>query len=139
LILGGGNFETAVGIPGASGVLRFDGTSWHSLAGANGAPTFVSGNMAVHNGELITNSTIRHPDGSFSHWSRWGPAGCAPGDVNCDQAVDVADVTFFVAAALDPGSVDGCVGIAADINQDGLINGADAGGFVECLLAGGCP
>jgi hypothetical protein len=97
LILGGGNFATAVGIPGASGVVRFDGTSWHSMAGDNGAPLFVSGNMTVHNGELITNSSIRHPDGTFSHWSRWGSV-CPtnPADINGDGVVGVPDLLAVI-------------------------------------------
>jgi hypothetical protein len=90
LIVGGGDFESATGIPGANGLVRFDGASWHSLVGDNGAPSFVSG-MCVHNGELITNSTIRHPDGTFSHWSRWGPVAPA-GDVDGDNDVDLDDL-----------------------------------------------
>jgi hypothetical protein len=116
LIIGGGNFETAVGIPGASGVLRFDGTSWHSMAGANGAPVFVSGNMCVHNGELITNSTIRHPDGTFSHWSRWGPS-CPIGDVNQDGVVNIQDLLAVIASwGTCPATC------PADIDHNGVVN-----------------
>jgi hypothetical protein len=98
LILGGGSFETATGVSGTNGLARFDGTSWHALVGDNGAPTFVSG-MCVHNGELITNSTIKHPDGTFSHWSRWGPV-CTPlpGDINGDGIVNVIDLLAAINA-----------------------------------------
>lgn len=121
LILGGGSFETAVGIPGANGLVRFDGTSWHALAGANGAPTFVSG-MAVHNGELITNSTIRHPDGTFSHWSRWGPV-CESGDVNGDGIVNVLDLLAVIGnwGACDPPPTL----CPADLDNNGTVNVLD--------------
>jgi hypothetical protein len=119
LILGGGNFETAVGIPGASGVVRFDGTSWHSMAGANGAPVFVSGNMCVHNGELITNSTIRHPDGTFSHWSRWGPV-CPFADITQDGSVNIDDLLAVINSwGVCPPPPEAC---AADLDGNGIVN-----------------
>jgi trimeric autotransporter adhesin len=119
LIVGGG-FTDAAGIPEADGLVRFDGASWHALVGDNGTSTFVSG-MAVHNDELITNNTIKHPDGSFSHWSRWGPScPTTPGDLNGDGQVDGADLGLVLAAW-------GSSAPDADLNDDGIVDGADLG------------
>ena len=69
-----GQFENAAGIPEADGLVRFDGTSWRSMATANGAIASITSGMAVHNGELITNGRVVHADGSVSNWRRFGTA-----------------------------------------------------------------
>ncbi|MDX2198173.1 MAG: FG-GAP-like repeat-containing protein [Phycisphaerae bacterium] len=63
-----------------------------------------------------------------------------PGDINCDDSVDFADITSFVSLLL--GGVEngdsvpiGCAGQdAADLNSDGFVSVADIGMFVELLL-----
>jgi hypothetical protein len=123
LILGGGNFESATGVAGASGLVRFDGTSWHALVGDNGAPTFVSG-MGVHNGELITNATMQHPDGTFSHWSRWGSI-CAIGDLTGDGQVGPADLAQLLAHWGQCPAKGPCIGDIAPPGGDGAVGPAD--------------
>ena len=65
--------------------------------------------------------------------------GCQRGDVNCDTSVNLNDVTPFIDALLDPTSLPAAAYTAVDINRDGLLNGADTMGFVECVLSAGCP
>jgi trimeric autotransporter adhesin len=67
-----GQFENAAGIPEADGLVRFDGTSWHSMATANGTPASITSGAWVHEGELITNGRVIHPGGSISNWRRLG-------------------------------------------------------------------
>jgi hypothetical protein len=69
-----GQFENAAGIPAADGLVRFDGTSWHAMATGNGTPGPTTSSAWVHDGELITNGGVIHPDGSISVWRRWGSA-----------------------------------------------------------------
>ncbi len=125
LILGGGDFESATGVPGAKGLVRFDGASWHALVGDNGAPSFVSG-LGVHNGELITNSSILHPDGTISTWSRWGrPIG----NLDSVNGVNLADWALFADCLQGPGSTaaPGCD--CADADADGDLDLADTAAF----------
>lgn len=65
--------------------------------------------------------------------------GCQRGDVNCDASVDLDDVLPFIDALLDTSALSAGAHAAADVNRDGLLNGADTADFVECLEAGGCP
>ena len=66
-----------------------------------------------------------------------------PGDLNCDGAINGADIdAFFVAIgdahryiALYPG----CNVSNADMNADGIVNGADIDPFFLCLGGGFCP
>jgi len=67
-----GQFENAAGIPEADGLVRFDGTSWQAMATANGTPSSITSSAWVHNGELITNGGVVHPDGLVSNWRRFG-------------------------------------------------------------------
>jgi trimeric autotransporter adhesin len=117
LIVGGG-FTNAAGIPEADGLVKFDGTSWSALAGNNGTTSFVSG-MWVHNSdagsELITNNAIKHPDGTFSHWSRWDSL-CPFGDVTQNGTIDVDDL-LAVINAWGP-----CAGCAADVTGNGIVD-----------------
>jgi hypothetical protein len=111
------------------------------MAGANGTPVFVSGNMCVHNGKLITNSTIRHPDGTFSHWSRWGPT-CRRGDTNCDGTIDFFDIDPFLLALFDPAgyatAFPDCSLDSADVNTDDNVDFFDIDPFLGCLFSA-CP
>jgi hypothetical protein len=60
------------------------------------------------------------------------------GDMNCNGAIGVDDVTLFVEALLDPGAFDAahpnCGSIQVDINQSGVADGADIQQFVNVLL-----
>ena len=59
-----------------------------------------------------------------------------PGDMNCDNAVNAADIPLFVDALLANGSFGGCDINRADMNADALINGRDMQRFVAALS---CP
>ncbi len=61
------------------------------------------------------------------------------GDMNCDGAVDTADMPFFVEALMYPDDFAGCDIGQADMNADGLVNGLDTQAFVAALLAPTCP
>ncbi len=60
------------------------------------------------------------------------------GDMNCDGAVDVADIPLFVQALLEDSDFGGCDINRADMNADTLIDGLDTQPFVAALLAP-CP
>ena len=60
---------------------------------------------------------------------------CRPGDMNCDNVIDMADVPHFVEALLATGSFSGCDINQADMNADTLINGRDTQPFVTAVLA----
>jgi len=56
------------------------------------------------------------------------------GDIDASGTVNLADVGIFATAVLDPDSLTGDPSCAADINQDGNLNGADIQGFIELVL-----
>ena len=62
------------------------------------------------------------------------------GDLNCDGAVDFADINPFVLALSDPAGYEaaypGCELVLADTNGDGSVSFADINPFVA-LLSGG--
>ena len=66
-----------------------------------------------------------------------------PGDLNCDGAVDGADIDPFFLALGDPAGYalqfPNCDLMLGDMNGDGAVNGADIDVFFECLGSGGCP
>ena len=90
----------------------------------------------------------------LAHGDRLGPCnGCGMrlmGDLNGDGALDGNDVSSFVdlllgrpggAQVLQPGGPDDATAFqneAADVNADGVIDMADIGAMVECVLLGGC-
>jgi hypothetical protein len=65
-----------------------------------------------------------------------------PGDLNCDDAVNVFDIDPFVLALTDPvaypAAFPGCDRLNADINGDGVVNAFDIDPFVS-LLTGRRP
>ena len=99
LIIGGG-FQDAAGIPEADGLVRFDGTAWHAMDTDTGT---VAGAMTagwVHNGELISDGGVFHPDGSFSTWRRLGWAWT---DLNSGLAGVSGAPVFFGTGTLAAG------------------------------------
>lgn len=62
-----------------------------------------------------------------------------PGDMNCDGAIDAADVERFARALTNAEEYDltspECPSFKADMNADLLTNGADVAGFVDVLLS----
>ncbi len=67
-----------------------------------------------------------------------GSAAAQSGDMNCDGAVNTADVPLFVDALLAKESFGGCDVQRADANADGLIDGRDLQALVTALLTPGC-
>ena len=65
------------------------------------------------------------------------------GDLNCDGARTISDITAFVQALIDPAAYaaqfPGCNISRADLNGDGLQNGKDISVFVALLMSGTCP
>jgi RHS repeat-associated protein len=64
---------------------------------------------------------------------------CSPGDIDQDGDVDKADQALFIGLLLPPGSEDPAELCAADVNQDGLVDGGDIGPFNQCLKGVVCP
>ena len=66
-----------------------------------------------------------------------------PGDMNCDGALNGADIDPFFLALGDPAAYllafPNCDPLNGDINGDGTLNGGDIDPFFRCLGAGGCP
>lgn len=67
---------------------------------------------------------------SLATWAPQPPLG----DLNCDLTVNLNDVDPFVQALLDPIGFGGCNVNLADVNQDTLIDGLDAGPFIDLLV-----
>jgi hypothetical protein len=66
--------------------------------------------------------------------ARWG---CLRGDLNCDEAVNAADIEPFILALLDPvaysAAFPDCNRELADMNADGDVDVFDIDGFVRAL------
>ncbi len=66
----------------------------------------------------------------------------APGDLNCDGAVDFFDIDPFILALFDASGYAAqfpdCDRRSADANQDGDVNFFDIDAFLQCLF-GACP
>lgn len=56
------------------------------------------------------------------------------GDVSGDSLVDSSDVGAFIAVLLDPGNATADDRCAADINEDGQVDGLDTQGFIQLLM-----
>ncbi|HPF37739.1 MAG TPA: NF038122 family metalloprotease [Phycisphaerae bacterium] len=60
---------------------------------------------------------------------------CRKGDLTGDATIDLFDTPLFVEATLDPDVASAQEACAADVNDDGVVNGLDVQGFVEKLIA----
>lgn len=90
----------------------------------------ISGNLAVV-GASLDDTTAGLDAGSAYVFD----VGCHPqGDLNCDNAVDLADVPHFIEALLDTGNFTGCEINRADANGDLQIDGRDVPHFVNLLV-----
>lgn len=67
------------------------------------------------------------------------PGGPLPGDMDCNDLVNLADLPLFVEALLDSAAFDqshpACDSNQADMDDSGLVNGQDVAGFVGALLS----
>ncbi len=73
-------------------------------------------------------------DGSSGHFTAELTPVFAPGDLNCDEAIDMNDLPLFVEALTAPGTFSGCDLNLADLSGDALINGQDIRLLTEALL-----
>jgi len=99
--------------------------------GEYGYPNISVFNWAVQFGEVSYPMYFDPPTSGTSF------ALCLPGDTNADHVTDVNDIPSFVDALLN-GSSALYASCAADMNQDGSIDGADVQAFTNCIM-GGCP
>jgi len=71
---------------------------------------------------------------------RYTPAAPLLGDMNCDGAVDTADIDGFVLAIVDPAAYAAafpdCDVTHADCNDDGAVDTADIDAFVQIVVGG---
>lgn len=96
--------------------------------------------FAVYNSELIAGGSFTTAGSYVSAYSAsWGPA-CLRGDMNCDQAVDLADVPLFVEPLLESPALSVCDSYSANVNGDVYldgsprIDGVDVQSFVATLM-----
>jgi len=137
---------------GAAYVFTRGGTTWSQqayLKASNaesfeyfGEPVAVSGNTVVV-GAPIEDSNATGVNGNEAN-NDLADSGAAyvfviesctsVGDMNCDCAVNVADVPGFVQALVDPAGFSGCNILNGDMQPDGSVNGRDVQGFVNLFI-----
>ena len=114
---------------GSSGPLddtwAFDGSVWWQLAGAGPAGR-AGGAMAY---DPVRQQVVLYgggPNGQFGDTWIWGRYDQVPGNLNCDAAVDFADINPFVLALSDPAgyaaAFPDCSIMNADCNRDGHVD-----------------
>lgn len=120
-------------------------TNFHSVTADDGS--FDSG---LHNSGFVYSRTFNTP-GFYPYYCFFhGAPGVGMfgtitvvsaderGDLNCDRAVDTADIHPFAIALTDTALYEDlfprCPITNADMNEDGQLNGADVPGFVSALL-----
>lgn len=114
--------------PSANGtyVFRLDNALANVLTTINTAPT--ASNVVSATVDTLT-------DGSFTF--QVGTA--ALGDMNCDNTLDLNDVSAFVLAQVDPtayaSAYPGCDPLRGDFADNDILDGRDISGFVSALLA----
>lgn len=72
---------------------------------------------------------------TFTHRCSGGIGGRATGDVSGDGAVNLDDMSAFVAVLLDPGAATAEDFCAADANGDTNVSGLDVASFIDLILA----
>lgn len=128
--------EDLFNYPYSGSLVFFDGTQWATFAhGSSNYPFYQSHNIEFdRNGDLwimnVNNGGVRVATG----------AGPTPGDLNCDGAINAADIDPYVLALTDPvgyaTAFPNCDRLAADIDGDGAVNAADIDPFVALVVGG---
>ena len=137
---------------GAAYVFSRSGTTWSQqayLKASNsetndffGEPVAVSGNTVVV-GTPVEDSNATGVNGTEASNSAADSGAayvfliepCANiGDMNCDCAVNIADIPPFVQALVDPAGFTGCNILNGDMQPDGNVNGLDVQGFAALLV-----
>ncbi len=121
---------------------KWTGSEWTDLgSGAIGRIEDMASFSDAVGQTLHLAGTVRLGDDNMENWFRWGPA-CSRGDLNCDGAIDFADIDPFVLALFDPdayaAAFPACDRAYADTDRDDRVNFFDIDGFLECLF-NTCP
>jgi len=113
--------------------------------------TIDGGGATSAGGAFVLSGTVGQPDagaamsgGSFAltggFWVVALPQPALPGDLNCDAAVNAADIPAFVLALLDPEDYEAtypeCDIALADLNGDAAINGDDVQLLINLVIRG---
>lgn len=134
----GGTFHSIGGQDHASAA-RWDGSNWQPVGDWFGGPVLA---MKTWNGEFFMGGDFPAPyegTSAYYYFARLAPT-CALGDMNCDDAVDLADVGPFIEALLAPEAQDDCTLHTANVNGDifddgaSKVDGGDVGPFVAAVL-----
>lgn len=131
----GGKFSMAGSQPVAN-IAAWDGANWQAFGSFNERVDV----LAVSNGDLVAGGFFTVADnGAAEHSARWLPA-CLSGDLNCDQALNAADVPLFIDALLNAPAISTCdahiANMNGDVHSDGSpqVDGSDVAPFVQAIL-----
>ncbi len=133
LLIAGGRFTTA-GTQSVSNIAAWDGVDWQAFGSFDQR---VSG-LAVSGVDLVAGGFFSVGN-EGSHLARWRP-NCLPGDMNCDQEIDEADVPLFIDALLNAPTISSCESHIANMNGDlatdgqPKVDGLDIAQFVQAML-----
>lgn len=145
----GGQFETAGGVADTRGVAKWNGTAFQPLDTGVSVYNLSLTVPMIHNVTSIAGvggsvwlagNFNRAGDVAAYRIAEWRcPASAAsPGDLNCDNVVNVSDIEAFVLALIDPDAYAVehpiCQITLADVNQDGNIDGLDIAPFAGLIV-----
>jgi len=139
---------------GAAYVFTRNGTTWTQqayLKASNTETNDVFGQVVAVSGDTVVvgvnqeDSNATGVDGNQANNSaqQSGAAyvfvidactSAGPGDMNCDCAVNLADLPHFVQALVDPAGFTGCNILNGDMQPDGSVDGRDVQGFASLLI-----
>jgi len=123
-VIAGGDF-TRIGDDFAARLARWEGGEWQSVGHGVGGPLASAvHDMIEFDGELIVAGYFTEAAGeaatSIAGWS--GAIKAGPADLNCDGAVNGADLLILLENWGECDDPDNCPG---DFNGDGVVDGAD--------------
>jgi hypothetical protein len=114
--------------------------SWNTIDGGGGTSTGgayeLSGTIGQADAGYMAGGTYELTGGFWAGTGSPFPLG----DVNCDGAVDTADIDAFVLALVNPAgyaaAYPDCDIMLADCNLDGAVDTADIDAFVALIVGG---
>lgn len=139
---------------GAAYVFTRNGTTWTQqayLKASNAEEFDLFGEMVAVSGDTVvvgvnqedSNATGVNGNEASNSAQQSGAAyvfvidactSAGPGDMNCDCAVNLADLPHFVQALVDPAGFTGCNILNGDMQPDGNVDGRDVQGFASLLI-----
>jgi hypothetical protein len=134
-LIAGGRFTSAGGQT-ANNIAQWDGVNWSPFGSALNSRVEA---LALNEGDLIAGGFFTAGSEELGRVARWGPA-CPRGDMNCDQAVDVADISLFVQAVLNAPGLSTCdfytANVDASLSPSGVptVDGLDVRMFVDAVV-----